>query len=304
VDITVAICTWNRASSLAATLESCTALDPGGAGAWELLLIDNNSTDATPDVAARYGDRLPLRYVFESRQGLSNARNRAITEAAGGVVLWTDDDVLVGRRWLAAYADAVRLFPDAAFFGGPIEAEFAVPPPDWLRDNLDLFQDSLALRHLGTENKPILQLADTPNGANMAMRREALRQHLFDPTLGRIGAALLGGEEKALFERFLTAGLTGMWIGGAPVRHVIPPERMTLDYVRAYFQGIGRTKMLRLPAADQEHLARKLLAWRWRLLGEKLRLRFLRRGDAAWARTVIEAARLEGRIAALTAKPA
>jgi len=173
-----------------------------------------------------------------------------------------------------------------------------------LRDNLHVLGSALALRDLGANLKPILNASDLPFGANMAMRRNALRPSPFDPTLGRIGTALLSGEETAVFEQVLAAGLTGYWIGGAKVRHLVPPERMTLAFIRGYFAGIGQTDTLRANATERQRLSRKIKSWRRRLPLEKLRLRLTRRRDADWARAVVSSALREGRLAALTAKPA
>lgn len=303
MDITVAICTWNRADSLAATLHSCARLLAPPWLHWELLVIDNNSTDSTPAVVDRFADRLPIRRLFEPAQGLSHARNRAVAEAAGTLVLWTDDDVEVDAGWLAAYADALRRFPDAAFFGGPIEPAFTAPPPPWLRDNLDVLGSALALRDLGAEEKLITTAADLPFGANMAMRRALLPAAPFDPRLGRTGEALLSGEETALFAHLLAAGHYGVWLGNARVRHVIPARRMTVDYVRAYFQGIGRAK----PATEGEGKAARVAAdpgkWRRRLLWEKVQLMLALRRDGRWARRLVRCAKLEGVLAEIAARP-
>src|SRR4051794_1841821 len=114
--LTVAICTWNRADLLAKTLGNLCTLDRLPGADWELVLVDNGSTDSTRQVADRFAGRLPLRYVVEPLRGLSNARNRAIREARSDLVVWTDDDVLVGPGWLRAYAGAERQHPDSAFF--------------------------------------------------------------------------------------------------------------------------------------------------------------------------------------------
>src|SRR5512143_830758 len=101
--LTVAICTWNRSALLEQTLERMTRLVAPSGCTWELLVINNNSTDATESVIARFEARLPIRGVFETQPGLSNARNRAVREAGGEYVLFTDDDVLVDPDWLVAY---------------------------------------------------------------------------------------------------------------------------------------------------------------------------------------------------------
>ena len=78
--IDVAICTWNRSALLAQTLERLRELDVPGDVDWRLIVVNNNSTDATSEVLASFADRLPLRAVFEPEAGQANARNRALHE--------------------------------------------------------------------------------------------------------------------------------------------------------------------------------------------------------------------------------
>ena len=81
--ISVVVCTRNRARQIGEFLESVVALTPPSRADWELVLIDNGSTDGTAEVAERYADRLPLRVVREDRPGLSNARNAGVAAACG-----------------------------------------------------------------------------------------------------------------------------------------------------------------------------------------------------------------------------
>jgi glycosyltransferase involved in cell wall biosynthesis len=104
--IEIVICTWNRATLLAQTLERLRQLRPPAGAEWRLLVVNNNSRDHTADVLRSFADRLPLRSVFEPEPGLSNARNRAIVETTGDYLVWTDDDVLVAHDWLEAYVAA------------------------------------------------------------------------------------------------------------------------------------------------------------------------------------------------------
>ncbi|MBC7625374.1 MAG: glycosyltransferase family 2 protein, partial [Aeromicrobium sp.] len=87
--ISVAICTFNRAGSLRRTLESLASVAPPQVGGWELLVVDNNSSDSTRAVVAEFESALPVRYVFEAEQGLSLARNRAIREFRADLLLFT-----------------------------------------------------------------------------------------------------------------------------------------------------------------------------------------------------------------------
>src|SRR5271168_2431711 len=119
--ITVAICTFNRAESLRRTLDSLVAMRVPSDLGWEIVVVNNNSTDHTDDFIGEYVGRLPVRRELEPRAGKSNALNRAIEVAKGDYIVWIDDDVLVDAGLLTAYAEAFRRWPDAAVFGGRIK---------------------------------------------------------------------------------------------------------------------------------------------------------------------------------------
>ena len=95
--LTVAIPTYNRADFLRQTLAGI-ALQVFPPGQFEVLVIDNNSTDHTRAVVAEFAAAHPApRHVLETKQGLDHARNRAIAEARGEIIVFADDDILVGR---------------------------------------------------------------------------------------------------------------------------------------------------------------------------------------------------------------
>jgi hypothetical protein len=241
--VTVAICTWNRAALLEKTLAQLTRLTVPSDASWELLVVNNCCTDATEEVLARYQPRLPLRRLFEPEPGLSNARNCALQAAQGEWLLWTDDDVLVEPDWLAAYAAAAERYPQTAFFGGPIRPWFEIPPPDWVRAALPKLDGVFAMRDLGTLS---FEMDDEtlPFGANFAVRTSLLRQYRFDPQLGRIQGGMLSGEETGLLRQMLADGHIGRWVPSAVVQHFVPKERLTLQYARRFFVGIGRTNVM------------------------------------------------------------
>jgi glycosyltransferase involved in cell wall biosynthesis len=262
--LTIAICTWNRAPLLAMTLERLCA--PGVlSGGCEVLVVDNGSTDGTPDVVARYKDRLPLRMAHESEQGISPARNRALDEASGTHLLYIDDDVLVGPGWLEAYRAAFRAHPDAGVFGGPIRTRFLGTPPAWLVQSLPLVASAYAVRELGPREFRLEPVpAKLPYGANMAFRLDQARQHRFDPVLGRVRKGMVGGEEIAFMARMLQAGATGWWVPGAGVEHLLPRTRQTLRYLRGYFEGLGMTQFrTEKPVRGRFELA-GVPSWLWR----------------------------------------
>jgi len=122
--ISICICTYNRSKSLWRTLDSIAKLNDIKSTAVEILIVDKNCSDGSSNVVEAFREKLPIRRVSESRDGLAYARNKAITEFRGDVLLFTDDDVTVAPGWLAAYEHAIRHFPDADYFGGRIL-------PDW-----------------------------------------------------------------------------------------------------------------------------------------------------------------------------
>ena len=123
LDASVLIATFNRAGLLDETLDwlARTRVSPGRS--WEVIVIDNNSTDSTREVVERHRARLPvpLTYLLERQQGRSSALNAGIAAARGRVLVFTDDDVRVGERWLDAAVDALAGEDrTVGYAGGPV----------------------------------------------------------------------------------------------------------------------------------------------------------------------------------------
>jgi glucosyl-dolichyl phosphate glucuronosyltransferase len=260
--LTVAICTWNRSALLEQTLQRMTTLVTPPDLPWELLVVNNNSTDATDSVIARFASRLPIRGVVEQRPGLSNARNRAVNEAVGQYILFTDDDVLVDRDWLVEYDKAFRAYPDSAQFGGPVDPWFEGTPPEWLTQVFPVVAAAYAAVDHGP-NPITLDDRHLVFGANIAANASVLRRYRFDPMLGRTGNNMVSGEETTLFSLMRRDGHTGRWVPGARVRHFIPRERQTLAYLRRWTVGIGRFQGM-APVKPGESSLFGIPLWVWR----------------------------------------
>jgi glucosyl-dolichyl phosphate glucuronosyltransferase len=236
--LTVAICTWNRCELLRQSLEEMTKLVVPPDLAWELLVVNNNCTDATDEVIASFAGRLPIRGLHEPTPGLSNARNRAVSEASGDYLVWTDDDVLVDHDWLTAYREAFERLPDGAVFGGPIAPWFPNTPPRWLEQ----VWHRVAAAYASIDHGAGLVTFDErrlPFGANMAVRTDVQRRFPFDPERGVRPGSRMGGEEIDVVRRAMAAGGGGYWVPAARVRHYIPPDRQTLRYLRRYYYAHG-----------------------------------------------------------------
>lgn len=236
---TVAICTWNRAPLLSRVLERLTRMRHPS-GAWEVLVVNNGSTDDTDRALDAFAGRLPLRRAFEPNPGLSHARNTAIRHATGDYLVWTDDDALVDVDWLSAYERAVERHPEATIFGGPVRPHFEGTPPPWLSTAWQEISAAFATRDLG--DAPFeLGGGELPYGANFVVRAREQRRFPYDPNLGRRRAGGTLGEETAVIRAILTAGGSGWWVPDASVEHWIPKERQSVRYLKSYYMLQGKT---------------------------------------------------------------
>lgn len=251
VIITVAICTWNRANLLDNTLlQMCSMQVPKDVN-WELLVIDNNSSDHTTAIASFYAEKLPLRYIVEKKQGLSNARNRAISEMHGEWILFTDDDVLVCERWLECYFQSiVCLNTKIGFLGGEIVPWFPVPPDPALCEAIPMVRDGFCARALPPDPRITSESPYFPFGANFAINKDAAIGLLFDPNLGVSGNRRFLGEEVVFMTELLGRGFEGLWISNVEVQHYVDPSRLSLKSLRQSLSDAGRTVARRGTALD------------------------------------------------------
>lgn len=234
IKASVIVCTYNRADSLAHTLDCLAKQRHMENVQWEVILVDNNSKDHTRDVVEEKARNFSqLRYEFEGQQGLSHARNHAISSAKGQILLFTDDDVCPEPDWVHTILSLMdRQAADAC--GGYIAPVWEAPPPAWLTER---FYGFLAIK-IDTEQKVIMPSAtsgETPFGANMAFRREMFERFgIFDTQLGRVGNVLASGEDSELFDRILSGGCKVMYFPEARVHHRVEAFRVRKDYFRRW----------------------------------------------------------------------
>lgn len=292
-DLSVIICTRDRADGLAHTLEALARARVPRGLRWELVLVDNGSGGDTRDIAADIARWLPVRLVREARPGLSNARNRAVGEARGDALLWTDDDVTVGADWLERYAQALAAHPECGFFGGPIRAVFLAGTPAWATAAWPDVSRYWAVREppaIGAEVTPDY----VPYGANLAIRREVQRRYRYDPELGRRPGDPRSGEEWDVLQRALADGVRGRWVAAA-VDHRIGPERATPAYVCGLARAMGRSAARALPPREGPRPGRSVRLWREFLeLGFRSAVARLRRDPARWVPLALQRARVRG----------
>lgn len=245
IRLSLIIATYNRARPLLEALESVVAQDAPPA-LWECVVVNNNSQDDTEARFADFAARHPafaLRMVREPRQGLSHARNCGIAAARGEYLAIIDDDERINPGFVAAYIRFFDTHPDAVAAGGRIIPEYPAGRPAWMSRYVE--RPVANPLDLGDRVR-LFPAGRIPGGGNMALRRTAVERYGgFDPALGRVGGRLIGGEESDLFARLARAGERCWYVPDAVMWHIIPPEKLTDDYLARLAYNVGVSQQLR-----------------------------------------------------------
>ncbi len=273
LSVTVAVCSRDRPEGLEQTLKSLQALDHE----CEILVVDNApSSDATERLVHRFP---AVRYVLEPRPGLDWARNRAIAEARGEVVAFTDDDAVVDSRWVGALAEVFASDADVmAVTGLVVPLELDTEAQVWF-ERYGGFGRGFQRRWIRAAVTPdgvrVGALAATGllgTGANMAFRRSVFADvGLFDPALD-VGTRTNGAGDLDMFFRVLKGGWTLVYEPAALVRH---RHRRTIPELRRQIRAHGSLYSYLQAArrrAPDEATALRNLAFRWEPLHHVRRL--------------------------------
>jgi len=245
VEISIIVCTYNRAEMLRRALESLVRLELDPARRYEIVVVDNASTDATADVIAAVAAAapMPVRGVYEARQGVAIARNRGLREARGTWIAYFDDDQVAAPGWLAALLEMARQ-RDVRCVGGPVRL---VMPDQDFREAPLLYQKLLG--NTGLRKTPLRYSRTTaPATNNLLVHRSVFEEvGAFDETM------VNSGEDTDLYRRIEAAGIEGWFTPGAIVYHVLPAYRRTPQYLQWKYLRDGGI------AADQDQ--RRLGRW-------------------------------------------
>jgi len=209
---------------------------------WELLLVDNGSAEPL-------SERVDLswhphgRHIREMALGLTQARVRGILEAKAELLIFVDDDNVLHGDFLSHARAIAAEHPEVGVWSGNVRLEFAESPPEWTR----AYWPWLTAREVSQDviSKPDLHTANIPHGAGMCVRREVglayhnqLQRSPIRQRLDRKGQALISGGDTDIA---LTAGDMGMDVGlfaRLELKHLIPPERLTEEYLLRLRRGV------------------------------------------------------------------
>ena len=254
----IVIPTYNRADELRNTLISLAAIR--SADSWEVIVVDNNCADATPDVVrdALPGFPVPLTYVFEKVAGRCAALNAGIARASGEIIVTIDDDVRVEPDYLDQVGRAFATL-NCDYIGGRVHPLWRGQRPAWLPSHRTRHWAVIALVDEGLE--PFEWTSMLPIGACMAITR-----HAFDTVgpwnnnVGRKAGTLLGQEVREWCLRARDKGLRGFYAPNVIVQHVIHADRLNKTYFRRWFywRGISRAIMYQQHGLDMEKPQRRV----------------------------------------------
>jgi glycosyltransferase involved in cell wall biosynthesis len=232
VDISVVVPTFNRASSLDALLGDLVAQEVAGI-TYEVIAVDNASTDSTCTVARRWCDLSPaVRYVFEPRPGASHARNAGIAAANAPIIAFIDDDIRPRRDWLASIARGFASHPEVDCIGGRVEPRWPRQPPGWLTAR---HYGPLALQMgRGTSTYIDADHASACLGSgNFACRAQVFRE------VGGFSAAFMRDEDREFNLRLWRAGKRGMYDDSVVAVAEVQSERLEKRYHRQWYAVTG-----------------------------------------------------------------
>jgi glycosyltransferase involved in cell wall biosynthesis len=252
LNVTAILCTCNRAKNLAGTLESLAASQLPDSVSWEVLVVDNNSTDQTREVVEDFCRRHPgrFRYLFEEKPGKSYALNSGIANARGEILAFVDDDVTVETRWLGNLTTGLLSGEWAGTAGRILPAQTFTPPP-WLswEDCGGAFRpDPLGIlcAHFDWGDQPRdLDLEHLPYGANMAFRRSAFEKcGGFRLDLGPRPKSQIRGEDVEFARRVIRAGERLRYEPSAVVYHPVPQGRISKEFFLSWWFDYGRASII------------------------------------------------------------
>jgi GT2 family glycosyltransferase len=255
LDATVLICSCNRASRLAETLDSLARSVVSGLN-WDVIVVDHNSTDETRAVVATRVDRypVPLRYVFQSQPGKSYALNVGIAATDAAVIAFTEDDVRVSRNWLAAGCHAILSDPSIDYAGGPVLPIWERPAPSWLEARRADLWATLGILDDGPLQFRFEERRHAPVAANVAVRRTLLeRLGGFAPAPDEDGESLVGHEHAEFFCRASETGASGVYVPAMILERHVSASRLTLNHFRHwwYWKGASRFWLEQVPLCSE-----------------------------------------------------
>lgn len=253
-DLQILICTHNRVTLLARTLDSLNACERPADCRVGIFIVANACSDGTAALLDDYRrhaeakNRLPLRWIEEPRPGKSRALNLALPQLSAPIIALVDDDQRAGDTYLGAICTAANRYPEADLFCGRMLPDWDGSEPAWIHDRGRYRIYPLPVPHfdLGSDPRVVEPGTVTPSGGNVVMRRELFdRVGPFSLELGPRGHNLGGAEDVEWMRRALAGGARLQYIPEMIQYHYVDPARLTVGYLmrKAYERSASTTQL-------------------------------------------------------------
>lgn len=236
MNFTVVIPTYNGSERLPRVLDRLRTQAVPDSLRWEIVVVDNNSTDATAEIVRRYQQdwpaALPLHYVTETQQGLAYARQCGVEAAQGDWVGFLDDDTAPDENWVSAAYRFGQAHPKAGAYGGQIHGDFEVPPPkDFKR-----IQSFLAIKERGAQpHRYQPETLSLPPGAGLVIRKQAW----LESVPAQLQRTTRGGNDFEISIRMHRHGWEIWYNPDMHIYHHIPKKRLERDALIKLSHTVG-----------------------------------------------------------------
>lgn len=236
--ITILFATYNGGAVLPSVLEGYKKQDPDCN--WDMVVVNNASTDGTADILKGYAQDLPLTVIEHADPGKNKALNAALPHVKGAFVIVTDDDAVPAPDFIAQWYKVAQTQKAYDLFGGCVEPVFQEAPPAWMADSRFHFEEVFAVRDL--PDGPVAGRAIF--GPNMAVRRLVFDEGVhFNEDIGPNGSNknYPMGSETEFCTRVEGLGHKAYFCQGAKVQHIVRPHQIKKAFwtQRAYKHGLG-----------------------------------------------------------------
>jgi glycosyltransferase involved in cell wall biosynthesis len=233
---------------------------------WEIIAVDNGSTDSTRAIICSYTERLPIKYYYQPLLGKSWALNLGIDYATGDLIVFTDDDIIPENNWLIQMSNCVNKNLDYSVFTGTIRPYWRVMPSSWILKNVPL---NICYGKLDHEQGPCSR--EHIGGANFAVRRTVLESGIrFDVLMGPKGQQYAMGEDTSFIVALYEQGYVPYFCPSAIVNHIINEEQYEMSWILRRARRSGESACAKRILFNYPDGNKHVPLWMFRKLFSKL----------------------------------
>lgn len=257
MDISILFSSFNGSATIKKMLTSLAGQIELDGVSWEIVAVDNNSTDETSEIIQSFEGTLPIKRLFEPKQGKNIALNRGLREAKGDLIILTDDDVIASPDWVSQYYKHAGQYSEFSIFGGSITPSWPFAPEKTLLREIPIvtaFALTNGEDHVNGEIDPCSLF-----GPNMAVRKQVFTKLEFNELIGPSGKNYVMGSETDFLHRAKGFGYKALYSNKLKVKHIIRDFQLTNTWLENRAFKAGRALVHETIRKGEHDLAGKTL---------------------------------------------